>query len=178
MLEKINQEHVPLSTRALILTAFITGAREGELAALEHTDIDLVTFHQRITRALSEDNSKWEYYRADGTKTGSSVSMSVPDDYLQLMWSFIQKRESKQKELEIKPEHNYIFGHINGSFSLPTSLYRKWRRFCKVENIRFIRFHDLRHTTASSLIADPDIPIKVIQAVSYTHLTLPTILLV
>lgn len=167
LLEKINQEHVPLDTRALILTAFITGAREGELAALEHTDIDFsnkkVTFHQRITRALSEDNSKWKYYRADGTKTGSSVSMSVPDDYLQLMCSLIQKRESKQKELEIKPKHNYIFGHINGSFSLPTSLYRKWRRFCKEENIRFIRFHDLRHTTASFLIADPDIPIKVIQ---------------
>lgn len=167
LLEKANQDHVPIDTKALILTAFITGAREGELAAFEVSDIDFInkkiTLHQRITKRLNDDTKKWEYYLAEGTKTGLSVSMSVPDDYLQMMWQFIQKKEAKQKKLGISPEHNFIFGHVDGSFSLPTSLYRKWRRFCQEEEIRFIRFHDLRHTTASFLIADPDIPIKVIQ---------------
>lgn len=167
LLEKVNQPHVPLETRALILTAFITGAREGELAALEHVDIDFhakrVTFRQRITKRLNEDTKKWEYYRQDGTKTGASVSMTVPDDYLQTMRELIEKRENRQKKLKVSPKHNYVFGNIDGNFYLPTSLYRIWRRFCQDENIRFIRFHDLRHTTASFLIADPDIPIKVIQ---------------
>ncbi len=167
LLEKANQEHVPLDTKALILTAFITGAREGELAAFEVSDIDFtskkITFHQRITKRLNDDTKKWEYYLAEGTKTGLSVSLSVPDDYLQMMWQFIQKKKAKQKKLGVSPDHNFIFGHVDGSFSLPTSLYRKWRRFCQEENLRFIRFHDLRHTTASFLISDPDIPIKVIQ---------------
>lgn len=167
LLEKINQPHVALETKALILTAFITGAREGELAALEHSDIEFttkrVTFRQRITKRLNEDTKKWEYYRQEGTKTGSSVSMTVPDDYLQIMQELIDKRVEAQKELSITPKHNYIFGDIDGTFYLPTSLYHIWRRFCQDEGMRLIRFHDLRHTTASFLIADPDIPIKVIQ---------------
>ncbi|MGX7136491.1 tyrosine-type recombinase/integrase [Enterococcus silesiacus] len=61
------------------------------------------------------------------------------------------------------PKHKYIFGSVDGNFERQTSLYRNFRRFLEKNELRLIRFHDLRHTTASFLLSDPNITIKTVQ---------------
>lgn len=156
------EEHANLKTKALVMTAFITGAREGEIAALEESDFDFtamtVQFHQRI---VLDENKK--YQRRDGLKASESKTIPVPQSYLEIMEGFMAINQTARKELRIDPKHKYVFGSPDGNFELPTSLYRNWNRFIKRAGLRQIRFHDLRHTSASFLLADPTIPIKTVQ---------------
>ncbi|MGG5373537.1 tyrosine-type recombinase/integrase [Enterococcus sp. AZ196] len=155
-------EHASDKTKALVMTAFITGAREGEIAAVEESDFDFtsntVHFHQRIV--LDEDK---KYQRRDGLKASDSKTIPVPESYMIQMKEFMTINQKARKKLRINPKHKYIFGSPEGDFELPTSLYRNWYRFVKGAGLRRIRFHDLRHTSASYLLADPNIPIKAVQ---------------
>ena len=159
---KALDEHASLKTKALVMTAFITGAREGEIAALEEQDIDFenrtIFYHQRIV--MNEEKS---FNRRDGLKASDSKRIPVPESYLELMKEFISINREAREKLRINPKHKYVFGSVDGQFELPTSLYRNWTRFVKRAGLREIRFHDLRHTSASFLLADPDIPIKAVQ---------------
>lgn len=161
-LMKALEEHGSLKNKALIMTAFITGARAGEIAAVEETDFDFekktVYYHQRIT--LNENK---DYERRDGLKASASKTIPVPDNYLKLMREFMTINQEARLKLDIDPEHKYVFGSPDGHYELPTSLYRNWVRFAKRNNLRPIRFHDLRHTSASFLLADPNVPIKAVQ---------------
>lgn len=168
-LKAVNKPKTSLDTKAFLLTAFVTGARESELAGLLESDIDFnqkkIWIHQRITKRpkFEEDDLKEEYYCAPGTKTGDELTMVVPDDYLKVMKEFILMKKKQRLTLGINSDKAYLFGNVDGSFVLPTSLYRKWTRFAKRNNLRVIRLHDIRHTTASFLAADPTVPLKVIQ---------------
>lgn len=158
------EEHASDKTKALVLTAFFTGAREGEIAAVEEQDFDFanntVCFHQRV---VLDENKK--YQRRDGLKASDSKTIPVPESYMNYMKQFMLQNQNARVKLDIDPEHKYIFGSPEGSFELPTSLYRNWKRFIKRAQLRDIRFHDIRHTSASYLLADANIPIKAVQEI-------------
>lgn len=158
------EEHASDKTKALVLTAFFTGAREGEIAAVEEKDFDFanntVCFHQRV---VLDENKK--YQRRDGLKASDSKTIPVPESYMNYMKQFMLQNQNARVKLDIDPEHKYIFGSPEGSFELPTSLYRNWKRFIKRAQLRDIRFHDIRHTSASYLLADANIPIKAVQEI-------------
>lgn len=152
----------PIRTQAIIMTAFITTAREGEIAALEekHFDFenDKVTFNQRIV--VSKQRG---LVRLDGLKASDYKTMPVPRDYLVMMDNFMQINQKDRQELNIDPKHKYVFGTFDGKPPRPESLDQHWKRFCKRNGLRLIRFHDLRHTAASYLISKPEISIKAVQ---------------
>lgn len=158
------EEHASDKTKALVLTAFFTGAREGEIAAVEEKDFDFanntVRFHQRV---VLDENKK--YQRRDGLKASDSKTIPVPESYMNYMKQFMLQNQNARVMLDIDPEHKYIFGSPEGNFELPTSLYRNWKRFIKRAELRDIRFHDIRHTSASYLLADANIPIKAVQEI-------------
>ncbi|MRI73493.1 site-specific integrase [Enterococcus mundtii] len=158
------EEHASDKTKALVLTAFFTGAREGEIAAVEEKDFDFanntVCFHQRV---VLDENKK--YQRRDGLKASDSKTIPVPESYMNYMKQFMLQNQNTRVMLDIDPEHKYIFGSPEGNFELPTSLYRNWKRFIKRAELRDIRFHDIRHTSASYLLADANIPIKAVQEI-------------
>ncbi|WP_430606458.1 hypothetical protein IGJ55_002134 [Enterococcus sp. AZ170] len=161
MLTALDYESTSDKTKAIILTAFVTGAREGEIAALEEKHFDFknskICFEQRI---VLNDKS---YMRVDGLKVGDQRILDVPSDYLEFMYNYIQTNVKAREQLNIDPKHKYIFGSVDGNFERPTSLYRNFRRFLEKNELRLIRFHDLRHTTASFLLSDPNITIKTVQ---------------
>src|SRR5690625_2569679 len=50
-------------------------------------------------------------------------------------------------------EHDWVFFNENGRYFYPDTPSRWWKRFLKRKKIRHIRLHDLRHTSATLLIA-------------------------
>lgn len=163
----LNDVETPLRSRALIYSTFFTGARAGELAALEEDDFDFdnntIIFHQRITS--EKIDGKNVYKRSDGLKTESdedSKTMAVPSEYLDIMKQFIAINQNARKSLGIDPSHKYVFGTPEGAFCKPPSLSQHWERFVLRHDLRKIRFHDLRHTNASYLVA-LDISTKTVQ---------------
>lgn len=130
-------------------------------AALEEKHFDFknnkLRFEQRI---VLNDKS---YTRVDGLKVGDQRILEVSGDYLEFMYNYRQTNVKAREQLNIDPNHKYIFGSVDGNFERPTSLYRNFRRFLEKNELRLIRFHDLRHTTASFLLSDPNITFKTVQ---------------
>ncbi len=139
--------------RVLILLALTTGAREGEIAGLEfkHVDFDngTILIEQSITSV------KGEGVRLKGTKTGKERTVSIPDQLLQMLK--VLHHERKKEKLVMAgclewPDHFFIFGSETGRPIRPDSIYQWWRRFTKKHDVKHIRFHELRHTSATLLI--------------------------
>lgn len=167
LFKKLNEPETDIKTKALVYTAFVTGARLAEIAALEETDIDYanrkIHFHQRIVRVGEPKKDTVQWARLDGLKNGEEKTLTVPSDYLDIMKYYAEKNQEERDKLGSNPKHKYFFGYSDGTFQIPTSLSRWWSRWAERAGLRHIRFHDIRHTTASFLVANPQVPIKVIQ---------------
>lgn len=155
--------NAPLRVQSIILTAFVTGAREGEIAALERKHFSFeklqVLFEQRIVKIRGQKSK-----RIDGLKNGNELIVDVPLYYLNIMNRYFNEIDQKRESLLIGiPEHDYVFGHIDGQPISPATLYRVWEKFVKTNGLRMIRFHDLRHSAASFLIATPNVSDKAVQ---------------
>lgn len=124
----------------LILLALATGARYGELTALKWASLDLKKSIIHISENLGYITGKG--LTISSTKTeGSTRSISVDTKVL--------------KELqEIKGDSPFVFTNSAGNLLFAANVNRTFREIVKkVPNIPQIRFHDLRHTHATLLIA-------------------------
>lgn len=131
MLEAENNENTKV-----IEFALKTGLRRSEIFGLTFDDVD---FEQGI---ISVNKSR---QKVDGImttmpcKTKASIrEIYIPQSCVDLL------REYKKKH----PENKYIFENID--YDCVTHWFRKWQ---KRNNLPQIRFHDLRHTHASLLLA-------------------------
>ena len=139
--------------RALIMLALDSGARRGELCALRWPDINFET------RTLIIDNS---LKIVDGVideetaKTSSSVriiilseaTIEVMKEYKKWQDDYIKKMGSKWKGTD------RIFTNAFGGPMNPNTCYRIFSSILKKYGLEHIRFHDIRHTTASLLISE------------------------
>jgi integrase len=149
-----SQQHAP-RYYPLLLCAVRTGMRIGELLGLQWGDID---FHSRfieVHRAIVRD-------KLVPTKNGKvrRVDMSQQlTDVLKVLW--IQcKEETLRKGWGEVPD--WVFVNEAGGFLDPNNVRKRiFYRCLEKAGIRRVRFHDLRHTFASLLIAQNESPKKV-----------------
>jgi integrase len=133
--------------RTLFATAFVTGAREGELFGLRWSDVDFEAGKVRITRTLSWACPKGEARRPrfyePKTKSGKRT-ITVPASLLSAL---------KVWKLAC-PVGELVFPREDGSpMSRETVAYR-FKVALQRAGLRQVRFHDLRHSCASELIAN------------------------
>lgn len=132
----------------LFLTAISTGLRRGELLALTWGDIDFVNAKVCVNKSLFRG-------KLQTPKTKNSIrKVDMPNTLSDVL------KELKEK----KPNTNIVFSNALGQHLDPDNMMK--RHFLKDlegAGLRKIRFHDLRHTFASALLAFPEIPIKYVQ---------------
>jgi integrase len=139
--------------RALFLTAFVTGAREGELLALRWADVELTTQglgKMAIRRSLSWARLKGEEMRPryfpPKTKAGRRV-IHMPDELVTAL---------KRWKLQCpQSEENLVFPTPDGQPLCRDRLLRT--RFYPAlarARLRRVTFHSLRHSCASAMVAD------------------------
>ena len=137
--------------RTLIYTAAYTGLRAGELGALRRSDVDLARGILRVERALKEVNSKGLDSQDKGlifgpTKTGAARHVGLPKFLGDMLAAHLDRVPGDLvfTSLEGDPlrHGNFVKRHFKPAViaALPASLVG-------------LRFHDLRHTAASLLIA-------------------------
>ncbi|WP_347005684.1 tyrosine-type recombinase/integrase [Enterococcus avium] len=155
-----------IEIKALVLTAFITGARQGEIVALEEQDIDYdnqrIIFHQRI----SEVDGKSDIQLLPGLKNGDdSKTVSGPAYLFDILKELINHNKKIRWKINVKRlDHYFIFDtKQDGSLPRGSYLYKKFKRFTKRHGLRHIRFHDIRHTSATYLLSDPEMTAKELQ---------------
>lgn len=144
-----------LQFRILITLAITTGMRRGELLGLEWKHIDFDNGIVEVKQSIPIFVDSMPVIKDPKTK-GSVRKIVLPSmviDDLRLYKSQMQKERLKSEEPWKMEGHHFLFAHENGMPYQPKSLSEKWRSFhVRNKDLRFIRFHDLRHTAATLLI--------------------------
>jgi integrase len=132
--------------------ALHTGLRKGELLGLRWEDLDLVGGTASIRRTLQRTNSGG--LTALPTKTQSSerrIALPTP-----CLHSLEQHRTQQRKEQETAGigwrDGGYVFTRPNGAPIEGATLTRHFTALLRQARLRRIRFHDLRHSTATLLL--------------------------
>lgn len=123
--------------------ALRTGMRLGELIALEWPDVDLQRGVLRVVRSLSHGV-------LGAPKGGRGRDLPLPPDAIAV--------------LEALPRHAHtclVFAH-HGAYLTPSPVRRQLEMLIRVARLPRIRFHDLRHTYASHLVA-AGVPLAMVQ---------------
>jgi integrase len=130
--------------RAMILTAIRTGMRQGELLAIEKPDLDLSAGRANVCRNYVDGHF--------GTpKSGKPREIQLGDEVCAAL--------AKQIEHNRGP---LVFCDASGGVLTSGKLIQPLRRACQRAGLRFIGWHDLRHTFASHLVMR-GAPLKVVQ---------------
>jgi integrase len=129
--------------------AIVTGARRGELCALQFGDIDIERQSVEVCRSVSQ--STGQPLAVGHTKTGSkgrrTVSIGDPATVAMLV-EWRAERSAKCVALGA-PAPVWVFGRLLDDGPLrPDTVTQAWGRACDVAGVS-IRFHDLRHYSAT-----------------------------
>ncbi|WP_328320326.1 tyrosine-type recombinase/integrase [Streptomyces sp. NBC_00388] len=132
--------------------ALHTGLRRGELLGLRWEDLDLAGGTASIRRTLQRTNSSG--LTALPTKTKSSerrIALPTP-----CLHSLEQHRDRQLQERETAggswQDSGYVFTRPDGAPIEGSTLTRHFNALLRQARLRRIRFHDLRHSTATLLL--------------------------
>lgn len=130
----------------LLLTAIMTGLRQGELLALKWKDIDFKNKEITVNKTLYRN-------KAQAPKTlQSNRKVNIPDNLLEVLYKIK------------KTDDDIVFPNKNNGYTDPNNMVKRYFKPClQWAGVKEIRFHDLRHTFATLLI-DKNAPPKYIQA--------------
>ncbi|MCM3746571.1 site-specific integrase [Paenibacillus pasadenensis] len=143
----------PRRWRLLIIGALVGGCRRGEKIAVEWSDVSFSTHEISINRSITLRKKGIIYETAP--KTESSIRIvKMPEWYMAELADF-RKEWLEEKLLAGKDwkggNRQYIFHRGYGVPYHPGSATKWWNRFVKRHGFKKIRFHDLRHSSASIL---------------------------
>lgn len=139
----------------IILLAVLCGLRRGEILGLSWDDIDFETKSILINKNLL-------YYPKKGVKlttpkTKSSIRKIVAPDIIFEQLKVVKKIQDENKDLfEVDyNSYNLCFTNFEGRPMNPDTFSTQYSRMLRKnkDKIRYVKFHGLRHTNASLLIA-------------------------
>jgi integrase len=135
-----------------ILIATTTGMRRGEVLGLTWSNIDFDNNKISIVQSLQQINKNVQLSKPKTKKSTRMISLPQA-----LKVSLLQHRNSqievRQKMGELYIDKDFVCAIENGSPITPSSLNHFFCKFIKKSNLPYIRFHDLRHSYASLLVA-------------------------
>jgi integrase len=126
------------------------GLRKGEIAGLMWSDIDFQKGVIHIQRSRVKVDGR-VITKAPKSKAG--IRDLWPGTHTMLVLSQeYQKYLDKAQSPKFKAT-GYVICKEDGTPFVPDSIAQKWDRFKVAHNLPDIRFHDLRHTCATTMIA-------------------------
>ncbi|MEV2908615.1 site-specific integrase [Paenibacillus larvae] len=144
----------------MITLALTTGMRRGELLGLEwkHVDWDngILDVQQSVT-----DSSKGKVMVKDPKTKNSKRKVALPTSVLNEFKDYYTYRMREKENLgdawvgcvDIDgKKRDFVFSRPDGMAYHYERSYTWFRQFIQKHGLRYIRFHDLRHTSATLLI--------------------------
>jgi integrase len=129
--------------KAIFLTAAFTGLRRGELLALHWRDVDFVGHTIRV-------RGNWAAGHLTTPKSGKVRSVPMAPDVAKTLTSL------KKRPLFTGEDH-VVFVGVHGGYLDGDALSSRYRATIKRAKLRPLRFHDLRHTFGTRMIAKADV---------------------
>ncbi|MGM8212725.1 tyrosine-type recombinase/integrase [Virgibacillus sp. W0430] len=153
----------------IVQLALIGGLRRGEITAITHDVLDFTNNTILIKRAIGQTAKGLQL---KDTKTENIRTVTLPKHLMEHIHNIYIKKLSLKMELgnlwkghrEDGKELIFLFSDEYGKPYRPDSITQFWNRFTirHKDNLRRIRFHDLRHSSATYLLSE-GINMKIIQ---------------
>ena len=141
-----------------IIIASGLGLRVSEILGLTWNNIDFNDFTITVDKITTRDNGK---VILKDPKTESSVrTISAPKEIIFMLKQLKKDRLAAKLKGE-KSHRELIFYDKNLQPIAPDVISKKFKYFLEQNNLKHIRFHDLRHSHVTMLI-DAKVPLKVI----------------
>ena len=142
----------------LIRVAAYAGLRRGELVVLRWRDVDFAGRKLIVRRALSGE------IEVRSTKSRQARQVPLPDQAATAV-------ERLKQRGDFTGPDDYVFASRLGRRLDPSALRRRFERARDAAGLEALRFHDLRHTYGSLLVAGGiDLP-SVKAAMGHSHIT-------
>lgn len=146
--------------KALITLALDSGARRGEISALRWSDLDFEAKTLKIDNSLKVvkgvvDEKKPKTNSSNRTIPLSEATIEVMKQYKEWQDNYILEMGKNWKGTD------RIFTADNGEHMNPSTCYKVFTKITKKYGLEHIRFHDIRHTTASMYISK-GVPLKAV----------------
>lgn len=149
------------------LTAYY-GLRRNEMLGLTWDCIDFenktVSIHQVVTESWL--NKKMVLKLEQRAKTNASIRTYPLTEHMEELFKQVKKQKEEYMRMFGKDyDHTndqFVFTKPNGTMYIPSNLSHSFKNFLKKNNLKEIRFHDLRHSCAS-LMFEAGVSLKEIQ---------------
>ncbi len=146
-------ENEPIHWRLMITLALTTGLRRGELLGLEWRHVDLQQGTIDVIQSLS--HSRGVNILKEPKTKNSKRKIAIPDSLLEDLRAYYVHAAQLRKMLGDHwqgGEGFHVFFSETGKPFYHTAPGTWFRRFVQRVGLKRIRFHDLRHTSATLLI--------------------------
>lgn len=133
--------------------ALLTGMRRGELLGLKWEDIDLERGSLAVRRTLSRGNSgTWEL--GQPKTTSGRRSIALPQSCVAALRKHRVAQNTERLRLgEVWADNDFVFTNRTGGPLHVNSMALQFKKLTEVAGLPKIRFHDLRHNSATLLLA-------------------------
>ncbi|MHC6630517.1 tyrosine-type recombinase/integrase [Streptomyces globosus] len=138
--------------QALYELALRTGLRKGELLGLHWEDLDLTTGTASIRRSLQRTRTGGLTHLPTKTRA-SERRIALPTECLHSLKEHKERQDMERQAVGSDWKGSgLVFTTPTGGPLDPANLTRRFRSFLDRARLRRIRFHDLRHSTATLLL--------------------------
>lgn len=145
----------------LIMTAVVTGMRRGELLSLRWSDID---FKRGVLQVLHTVDrfAGYGYVEGEPKSAAGSRSIRLPGFLLDMLKRHRAQQLERKSQVKRWEERDLVFPNLRGGYLHPNHMGEAFGQLLEEVGLPPIRFHDLRHSAATILLA-MGVNIKVIQ---------------
>lgn len=144
----------PTNIRALVEIAIFTGMRRGEIVGLKWSDIDFENQKVFVRRSIYKPKNGKAQEKLPKTK-GSIRTISIPEC---LCKTLLEYRMHQDRHISFMGDAwknlDYVFTEEDGYVMNPQTPTKQFSKFLKRHDIRHLKFHGLRHTSATLLLAN------------------------
>jgi integrase len=141
VLREVPDDHLGAVERVLYLTAAMTGLRQGELLGLRWRDVDWLAGRLRVRQSFV----RGEF----GTPKSQRSSRSVPlADRVSAALDDHYRRSLYGRDADLVFAHPHLGRPLDRS-----KLLKRFKAAARRAGLRDVRFHDLRHTFGTRLVA-------------------------
>ena len=142
----------PINIRLLIELALFTGMRRSEIVGLKWSDINFDKQCLSVRRSIYKP--KGEKSIEKEPKSHSSFrTITIPNCLCETLEEYKKSQEQYSLSPSTWQNLDYIFTDDSGNVMNPQTPTKQFSHFLARHNIRHLKFHCLRHTSATILLA-------------------------
>lgn len=133
------------------LLAALCGLRRGEILALRWRHVDLFGAVLSISESAEQVGTEVRYKE---TKSGKARTVAISSSVVEELKRHRAAQAEEQLKIGLRPDNDsFVVAQVDGSPLKPISLTHEWTRQIGKTTLHQIRFHDLRHSHATQLLA-------------------------